>query len=168
MNSSTFDFNILLASGIGFSSSFIIFSWFMFKKKPIKINLCEKNNLCDKNTTFCNCTEGYCGYCGVKICNSNKNTIMIPQPNTLSFKIKKFLLKRKPFKLYSLQFFNKQFYLLFYPVINRIKETFKKQKKKELKENLCKLAKTLWDQGKYTEAAKINLEILNEKKIKNQ
>jgi hypothetical protein len=106
MNSSTFDFNILLVSGIGFSSSFIIFSWFMFRKKPIKITLC------DKNTTFCNCTEGYCGYCGVKICNRNKNTIMIPPPNTLSFKIKNFLQKRKRFRLYSLQFFNKQFYFL--------------------------------------------------------
>jgi hypothetical protein len=158
MNSSIFDFNILLVSGIGFSSSFIIFSWFMFRKKPIKITLC------DKNTTFCNCTEGYCGYCGVKICNRNKNTIMIPPPNTLSFKIKNFLQKRKRFRLYSLQFFNKQFYLLFYPVIKRIKETFKRKKKKEIEARLCKLAKSLWDQGKYAEAAKINLEILNEKK----
>jgi len=165
MNSSTFDFNILLVSGIGFSSSFIIFSWFMFRKKPIKITLC------DKNTTFCNCTEGYCGYCGVKICNRNKNTIMIPPPNTLSFKIKNFLQKRKRFRLYSLQFFNKQFYFLslfFHPLINSIKETFKRKKKKEIEAKLCKLAKSLWDQGKYAEAAKINLEILNEKKIKNQ
>lgn len=165
MNSSIYDFNILLVSGIGFSSSFIIFSWFMFRKKPNKITLC------DKNSTFCNCTEGYCGYCGVKICNRNKNTIMIPPPNTLSFKIKNFLQKRKRFRLYSLQFFNKQFYFLtlfFHPLINTIKETFKKQKKKEVEANLCKLAKSLWDQGNYAEAAKINLEIINQKKIKNQ
>ena len=162
MNSSIYDFNILLVSGIGFSSGFILFSWFMFRKKPIKINLC------DKNTTFCNCTEGYCGYCGVKICNRNKNMIMIPPPNTLSFKIKNFFQKRK---FFNKQFFNKQFYFLtlfFHPLINRIKETFKKKKKKELESKLCKLAKSLWDQGKYAEAAKLNLEIFNEKKIKNQ
>ena len=137
----------------------------MFRKKPIKINVC------DKNTTFCNCTEGYCGYCGVKICNSNKNMIINSPPNTLSFKIKNFFLKRKPFRLYSFQFFNTQFNflsLILHPLINRIKETFKKSKKKDIETNLCKLAKSLWDQGKYAEAAKINLEILNVKKIKNQ
>ena len=156
MNSFIFDSNILLFSGIASGASFIIFSWFMFRKKS------EKNSMCDKNTTFCDCTEGYCGHCGVKICKNNK--IIISKPKTISYKIKSFL--QKPIS------FSKQFSflrLILYPIIDKVKLVFKKETKTKTEKVLSKVAKIFWDQGKYTEAAKINLELLNVKKfVKNQ
>ena len=160
MDSSIFDFNVLLISGIASGTSFIIFSLFMFKKKKSKINMC------DKNTTTCHCTEGYCGACGIKICKNNKIMIMPSPPKTLSYRIKSFLQKKMHFPKSS-QFFNKQISflnLILHPIIDRVRLTFKNQTTSKTEKILSKVAKIFWDQGKYTEAAKINLELLNVKK----
>jgi len=160
MDSFISDFNILLVSGIASGTSFIIFSWFMFRKKHSKIIVC------DKNTTKCYCTEGYCGYCGIKICKSNKNMIIPSPPKTLSYKIKSFLQKQMLFPKSS-KFFNKQIsfvHFILNPIIDRVRSTFKINTKSKTEKIVSKVAKILWDQGKYTEAAKINVELLNAKK----
>ena len=160
MDSFISDFNILLVSGIASGTGFIIFSWFMFRKKQTKISVC------DKNTTKCDCTEGYCGYCGVKICKSNKNTIIPSPPKTLSYKIKSFLQKQMLFPKSS-EFFNKQIsfvHFILNPIIDRVRRTFKINTKSKTEKIVSKVAKILWDQGKYTEAAKINVDLLNVKK----
>jgi hypothetical protein len=160
MDSSIFDFNVLLISGIASGTSFLIFSWVMFRKKQTKISVC------DKNTTICHCTEGYCGACGIKICKNNKIMIMPSPPKTLSYKIKSFLQKQMLFPKSS-EFFNKQIsfvHFILNPIIDRVRRTFKINTKSKTEKIVSKVAKILWDQGKYTEAAKINVELLNVKK----
>jgi uncharacterized protein (DUF2267 family) len=67
----------------------------------------------------------------------------------------------------SSQFFNKQISFMHFilnPIIERVRRTFKINTKSKTEKIVSKVAKILWDQGKYTEAAKINEELLNVKK----
>jgi len=60
------------------------------------------------------------------------------------------------------------FTMILRPLIIRIKMAFKKKivsEQTKAEESLHKLAKSMWDQGKYSEAERINLEILKVRKL---
>ena len=140
------------------------------------------SNLSDKNTITCICNEKFCGYCGIKRCKCNNSTDVcsckegktILLSKSLSSRIKKFLVKsvnvRFPlfrslhFPLTRLPLLN----LILRPFFSRIKliftrKTLTEQNKAEV--SLNKLARLLWDEGKYAEAERINLEVLNVRRL---
>ena len=168
------DFNLLLIAGASaFSFSFVVFSWFILSNKRQETTI-----LSDKNTSTCNCKEKYCGYCGVKQCKCSYSICMCKESSTssktLSSRIKNFLYRPISLKfifLKSLHFPTTRFdffALILRPLIDRLKLTIKsKQETKQMKAeaSLHKLARSLWDQGKYAEAERINLEVLNVRRL---
>ena len=164
------DFDLLFIAGASaFSFSFVIVSWFIFSNKSQEAII-----LSDKNITTCNCKEKYCGYCGVKVCKFSQESSTPPPPKTLSSRIKNFLYKPIRLKfifLKNLHFPTTRldlFALILRPLIDRLKLAIKnKQETTQMKAetSLNKLARSLWDQGKYAEAERINLEVLNVRRL---
>lgn len=169
-----FDFDLLLIAGASaLSFSFMFFSWIMFNKRQS-----TKMLLCDKNTATCNCNEKYCGYCGVKLCKCTYSICICKESLTasksISAKIKSFLYRPVHFKfsfLRGLHFTTSRFplvTLILRPFIIRLKLAIKNKKMTEqtkAEASLHKLARSLWDQGKYAEAERINLEVLNVRRL---
>ena len=145
------DFDLLLISGVG-ASTLIFFLLFMCKKQlwlPVS----------DKNTETCSEISDI-------VSKGNK----LESQKTLFLRMKTFFIKPR-FKFFrNLKFSNRlsDFGLLLRPLFVRFRQILKnKQKTVENKAELSlhKLAKSLWDKGKYYEAEQIFLEILNVRRL---
>jgi len=129
----------------------------------------ERPLISNKNISTCICKAQYCGYCGVKLCNCNCKTKDICT-------CKEFLDSKKS-KFYKIKnFFSTSihiprfpvFRLILRPIFIRIRLAFKNMRITEqtkAEASLYKLAKLLWDQGKYSEAEQINSQMLNIRRI---
>ncbi len=161
------DFNLLVIAGATFSvSTIMFFLWNNFVKKSVLIS--------DKkiSRSSCICKAQYCGYCGIKLCTCNCKTTGIctckefidsTKSKSKFSKIKnffstpRFLVPRFPI-----------FRLILQPIFIRIRLAFKNMRITEqtkAEASLYKLAKLLWDQGKYLEAEQINSQMLNVRRI---
>jgi len=147
-----------------------MFTYCKFVKKSILIS--------DKkiSSPSCICKAQYCGYCGIKLCNCNCKTIGICTCKEFIDSIKS---KSKFFKIKI--FFSRSihiprflvprfpvFRLILQPIFFRIRLAFKNMRITEqtkAEASLYKLAKLLWDKGKYSEAEQINSQILNVRRI---
>jgi hypothetical protein len=162
-----FNINLLVFAGVSFGASTIIFFlWNNFaKKSPL---------ICDKNTSTCICKAQYCGYCGVKLCKCNFKTVdkctckeAIDSKTSKFSKIKNFFSSTIHLPRFSVQRFP-LFCLILQPIFTRISLAFKNMRiteQKKAEASLYKLAKILWDQGKYSEAEQINSQMLNVRRI---
>ena len=162
------DFNLLTVVGVSLSTSTIIFFlWDFFMKKNQSIS--------DKKETTCICKDGYCGYCGIKLCNCNCQTagICTCKEATNSHKSKFSKIKNffsKPIRFPTVINIPRfpVFRLILQPIFIRIRLAFKNMRITEqtkAEASLYKLAKLLWDQGKYSEAEQINSQMLNVRRI---
>jgi hypothetical protein len=163
------DLNLLVVAGVSVSTSaIIIFLWDFFMKKNQSIS--------DKKETTCICKDGgYCGYCGDKLCKCNCETAgictckeFIESTKSKFSKIKNFF--SRPIRFHT--FINiprfPVFRLILQPIFIRIRLAFKNMRITEqtkAEASLYKLAKLLWDQGKYSEADQINSQMLNVRRI---
>lgn len=155
-----FDYDTMLITGISLGAgAFMLFSLFTFRKKLQEEQL-EKNNLthnlsnCNRNlsikTKKCDCLLD----CKCKSDNQ-------PFYKLLTKRVKNFL--TKPLRLRI-----PVFSMILQNAILRVKLAFKKKivtEQMKVETNLHKLARSLWDQGKYAEAERINLEILNVRRL---
>jgi GR25 family glycosyltransferase involved in LPS biosynthesis len=151
------DFDLLLMTGVSAGAcTFIFFIWFMFGKKQSSIIFDKKTESCSKDLKLSKSTNVYI------------NEIEVSK--TLSLQIKNFLIKH-PFNFFrSLKFSNRLsfFTLILKPFFVRVKLRFKNKEKTEQNKaeiSLDKLAKSLWNSGKYSEAEKIKMEVLNVRRI---
>ena len=162
------DFNLLVVAGVSVSTSTVIFFlWDFFMKKNQLIY--------DKKETTCICKDGYCGYCGVKLCKCNCQTAgictckeFIDSTKSKCSKIKNFFSKSIRFPTFINISRFPVFRLILQPIFIRISLVFKNMRiteQKKAEESLYKLAKLLWDQGKYSEAEQINSQMLNVRRI---
>jgi len=153
-----FDYDTMLIVGISLGTgAFMLFSLFTFRKKLQEEQL-EKNNLThnlsnsnlDIKTKKCDCLLD----CQCKAKSDNQ-----PSYKLFTKRVKNFLTKPLRFPLCSMILQN---------AIFRVKLAFKKKivtEQMKVENNLHKLAQSLWDQGKYAEAEKINLEVLNVRRL---
>jgi len=165
------DLNLLVLAGVSVSTSTIIFFvWYFFMKKNQLIS--------NKKETTCICKDGYCGYCGVKLCKCNCQTAGIctckefidsTKSKFSKFsKIKNFFSKPIRFPTFINIPRFPVFRLILQPIFIRIRLAFKNMRITEqtkAEASLYKLAKLLWDQGKYSEAEQINSQMLNVRRI---
>ena len=164
------DLNLLVVAGVTVSTSTIIFFlWDFFMKKNQLIS--------DKKETTCICKDGYCGYCGVKLCKCNYQTAGIctckefidsTKSKSKFSKIKNFFSKPIHFPTFIKIPKFPAFRLILQPIFIRIRLVFKNMRITEqtkAEASLYKLAKLLWDQGKYSEAEQINSQMLNVRRI---
>ena len=162
------DFNLLVVAGVSVTTSTIIFFlWDFFSKKNQLIS--------DKKEIRCICKDGYCGYCGVKLCKCNYQTVgvctckeAIDSHKSKFSRIKNFFSKpiRFPDFIKIPRF--PVFRLILQPIFIRIRLAFKNMRITEqtkAEASLYKLAKLLWDQGKYSEAEQINSQLLNVRRL---
>jgi len=145
------DFDLLLISGVSVST-LIFFLLFMLKKQLWL-------TVSDKNTETCS---------DIKLNVSKENKL--ESPKTLFLRMKTFLIKPRFNFFRNLNFSNRlpDFGLLLRPLFVRVRQILKnKQKTVENKAeiSLHKLAKSLWDKGKYSEAEQIILEVLNVRRL---
>lgn len=145
------DFDLLLISGVS-ASTLIFFLLFMLKKQLLI-------TVSDKNTETCS---------DIKLNVSKENKL--ESPKTLFLRMKTFLIKPRFNFFRNLKFSNSlpDFGLLLRPLFVRVRQILKnKQKTVENKAeiSLHKLAKSLWDKGKYSEAEQIILEVLNVRRL---
>jgi hypothetical protein len=166
---SKMDFNLLAVVGVSLSTSTIIFFvWDFFMKKNQLIS--------DKKERTCICKDGgYCGYCGVKLCKCNCETAgictckeFIESTKSKFSKIKNFFSKPIRFPTFIKIPRFPVFRLILQPIFIRIRLAFKNMRITEqtkAEASLYKLAKLLWDKGKYSEAEQINSQILNVRRI---
>ena len=155
------DLNLLLVAGVSVSTSTIIFFLLDFFMK--------KNQLVsDKKETTCICKDGYCG---VKLCKTAGICTckeFIDSTKSKFSKIKNFLSKPIRFPTFINIPKFPTFRLILQPIFIRIRLAFKNMRKTEqtkAEASLYKLAKLLWDQGKYSEAEQINSQMLNVRRI---
>jgi hypothetical protein len=156
---SLFDSDLLLIAGISFGTSAVmIFSWFAFGKKIPQNDKCDKksssNNSINVNLRVKDCE------CLPIQCKCKKRSVL-ESCKLMHKRFKIFLLRpvqnRIPFFIMILQ-----------PLIIRIKMAFKNKivsQQTKAEASLHKLARSLWDQGKYAEAERINLEVLNVRRL---
>lgn len=157
-----FNVNLLVFAGVSFGASTIIFFlWNNFvKKTPL---------ICDKNTSTCICKAQYCGYCGVKLCKCNVRNLDICTCKEATDSEKSKFSKIKNFfstNIYIPRF--PVFRLILQPIFIRISLLFKNMRiteQRKAEASLSKLAKLLWDEGKYSEAEQINSHILNVRRL---
>jgi hypothetical protein len=158
-----FDYDTMLIAGISLGTgAFIIFSLFIFRKKLQEEQL-EKNNLThdlsNRNlsikTKKCDCLLD----CKCKSDNQ-------PSYKLFTKRVKNFI--TKPLRLRFTTLRIPVFSMILQKAILRVKLAFRKKivtEQMKVETNLHKLARTLWDQGKYAEAERINLEILNVRRL---
>ena len=162
------DLNLLVVAGVSVSTStIIIFLWNFFMKKNQLIS--------NKKETSCICKDGYCGYCGIKLCKCNCQTAgictckeAIDSTKSKFSKIKNFFSKPIRFPTFINIPRFPVFRLILQPIFIRIRLAFKNMRITEqtkAEASLYKLAKLLWDQGKYSEAEQINSQMLNVRRI---
>ena len=156
-----FDYDTILIAGISLGAgAFMLFSWFTFGKKLEEEQL-EKNdlthNLSNRNLSIkhqkCVCLLD----CK---CKNQPSYKLFPK------RIKNFLTKPLHLRFPSLRF--PVFSMILQNAILRVKLAFKKKivtEQMKVETNLYKLARSLWDQGKYAEAERINLEVLNVRRL---
>ena len=147
------DFDLLLISGVS-ASTLIFFLLFMFYQKQLALTVS------DKNTETCSSD--------IKLNVSKENKL--ESPKTLFLRMKTFLIKPRFNFFRTLKFSNRlsDFGLFLQPLFVRFRQILKnKQKTVENKAeiSLHKLAKSLWDKGKYSEAEQIILEVLNVRRL---
>ena len=141
------DLNLLVVAGVTVSTSTIIFFlWDFFMKKNQLIS--------DKKETTCICT-----------C---KEFIDSTKSKSKFSKIKNFFSKPIHFPTFIKIPKFPAFRLILQPIFIRIRLAFKNMRITEqtkAEASLYKLAKLLWDQGKYSEAEQINSQMLNVRRI---
>lgn len=148
------DFDLLLISGVGVSASTLIFFLlFMFCKQQLSLTVSDKN--------IETCSD-------IKLNVSKENKLELPK--TVFLRMKTFLNKPRFNFFRTLKFSNRlpDFALFVRPLFVRFRQILKnKQKTVENKAeiSLHKLAKSLWDKGKYSEAEQIILEVLNVRRL---
>jgi hypothetical protein len=156
-----FDPDLLLIAGISIGTgTVILISWFAFGKKisPEKMIVKTTSSSSSSSTKSNKCI------CLDEVCKCKMGHISCYK--SIPKRIKNFLLKPVNLRLPSLRM--PLFVMILHPVIIRIKTAFKKKivtEQAKVEANLHKLAKSLWDQGKYAEAERINLEILNVRRL---
>jgi len=156
--SNLFDSDLLLIASISIGTgTILLISWFAFGKKISPKKMIVKTTPSSSLIiTKCTCLDEVC-----KCKMANKNSY-----KSIPKRIKNFLLKPVNIRLPTLRM--PLFVMILHPVIIRIKTAFKKKiitEQAKVEANLHKLAKSLWDQGKYAEAERINLEILNVRRL---
>ena len=158
-----FDYDTILITGISLGvGAFMLFSWFTFGKK-IQEGQLEKNsltnNLSNRNLSI---KHQKC-ICLIDCKCKGDNT---PSYKLFPKRIKNFL--AKPLRLRFPTLHIPVFSMILQNAILRIKLAFKKKivtEQMKVENNLHKLAQSLWDQGKYAEAERINLEVLNVRRL---
>jgi hypothetical protein len=154
-----FDYDTMLIVGISLGTgAFMLFSLFTFRKKLQEEQL-EKNNinhnLSNRNLSKCDCLLD----CQCKSDNQ-------PSYKLFTKRVKNFLTKPLRLKFSTLRI--PVFSMILQNAILRVKLAFRKKivtEQMKVEINLHKLARTLWDQGKYAEAERINLEVLNVRRL---
>jgi len=156
-----FDYDAILIAGISLGAgAFMLFSWFTFGKK-IQEDQLEKNNVSNNLSTNRNLSIKHQNCIG--LCKDDN------QPSSYKIfpkRIKNFFLKPLRFRFPTLRF--PVFSMILQHAISRVKLAFKKKivtEQMKVETNLHKLARSLWDQGKYAEAERINLEVLNVRRL---
>ena len=149
------NFDLLLISGVSVST-LIFFLLFMLKKQLWLA-------VSDKNTETCSDIK-------LNVSKENKLENKLESPKTLFLRMKTFLIKPRFNFFRNLKVSNPlpDFGLLLRPLFVRVRQILKnKQKTVENKAeiSLHKLAKSLWDKGKYSEAEQIILEVLNVRRL---
>ena len=147
-----FDYDTMLFLSISLGTgTFMLFSWFSFGKK-----ISEENQ--DKNIITNNSF--------LKPQNSDCKGDIESSYKSIPKRIKNFLLKPVKLRLPTLRL--SFFSMIFNTAIFRAKMAFKKKivtEQTKVEASLHKLARSLWDQGKYAEAERINLEVLNVRRL---
>jgi hypothetical protein len=156
-----FEYDTMLIAGISLGAgAFMLFSWFTFAKKLQEEQL-EKNNLKHNLSSRNLSIKNQKCICLLE-CKCNNQ----PSYKLLSKRIKNFL--TKPLRLTFPTLRIPVFSMILQKAILRIKLAFKKKivtEQMKVETNLHKLARSLWDQGKYAEAERINLEVLNVRRL---
>lgn len=154
-----FDYDTILIVGMSLGAgAFMLFSLVTFRKKLQEEQLEKDNlshNLSNRNLIKCVCLID----CKCKA-NNQSSYKLFPK------RIKNFL--TKPLKLRFPTLRISVFSMILHNAIIRIKLAFKKKivtEQMKVETNLHKLARSLWDQGKYAEAERINLEVLNVRRL---
>ena len=154
-----FDYDTMLIAGISLGAgAFMLFSLFTFRKKLQEEQL-EKNNL---TNTLSNCNLNKCDCLLDCQCKSDNH----PSYKLFTKRVKKFF--TKPLRLTFPTLRIPVFSMILQNAILRVKLAFRKKivtEQMKVETNLHKLARSLWDQGKYAEAERINLEVLNVRRL---
>lgn len=152
-----FDYDTILIASISFGTgAFILLSWFVFGKKIEQDQQQDTNIDPIIKSQKCICLSDNCK------CKASTLTYYKSIPK----RIKIFLLK--PVRLRFPKLRIPLFGIILHSVIVRAKMAFKKKiatEQNKAEASLHKLARSLWDQGKYAEAERINLEILNVRRL---
>jgi hypothetical protein len=160
-----FDYDTMLIVGISLGTgAFMLFSLFTFRKKLQEEQL-EKNNLThnlsNRNLSIkhqkCDCLLN---------CQCKGKSDNHPSYKLFTKRVKKFFTKPLLLRFPTLRI--SVFSMILQNAILRLKLAFKKKivtEQMKVETNLHKLARTLWDQGKYAEAERINLEVLNVRRL---
>ena len=155
-----FDYDTILIAGISLGAgAFMLFSWFTFGKK-IQEEQLEKNNVSNNLSTNRNLSIKHQKCIG--LCKDDNQ----PSYKIFPKRIKNFFLKPLRFRFPTLRI--PVFSMILQNAILRVKLAFKKKivtEQMKVETNLHKLARALWDQGKYAEAERINLEVLNVRRL---
>ena len=152
-----FDYDTMLIVGISLGTgAFMLFSLFTFRKKLQQEQL-EKNNLThnlsNRNLSKCDCLLD---------CKSDNHQSY----KLFTKRVKNFFTKPLRLRFSTLRI--PVFSMILQNAILHLKLAFKKKivtEQMKVETNLHKLARTLWDQGKYAEAERINLEVLNVRRL---
>lgn len=148
-----FDSDSFLIAGISLGTgALMVFSWFAFGKKILPNDTSSDKNITSNISIDRNLKVKACEYKKKGILSSYK---------LIHKRLKSFLLRPVQIRI-------PVFTMILRPLIIRIKMAFKKKivsEQTKAEESLHKLAKSMWDQGKYSEAERINLEILKVRKL---
>ena len=156
-----FDYDTILIVGISLGTgAFMLFSLFTFGKKLQEEQLEKNNQTNNLSNSILSVKHQKCVCLLDCKCNNQPSYKLLPK------RIKNFLTKPLRLRFYTLRI--SVFSMILQNAILRVKLVFKKKivtEQMKVETNLHKLARSLWDQGKYAEAERINLEVLNVRRL---